>query len=69
MKKKLILGIDIGATNTKLGIVSQKGEILESSSFKTESKKGFDFFFTKLKVSLCKTYPELFSLSSRCWSP
>jgi|LULF01.1.fsa_nt_gb glucokinase len=54
MKKKLILGIDIGATNTKLGIVSQKGEILESSSFKTESKKGFDFFLQNLKSACAK---------------
>lgn len=37
---KYFAGIDIGGTNTKIGILNEKGEILNTRSIKTESSKG-----------------------------
>ena len=34
---KLVIGIDIGGTNTRLGLVNEKGEILNESSFSTSA--------------------------------
>lgn len=34
--KNLAIGIDIGGTNTKYGIVNHRGEILQQSEMKTE---------------------------------
>ncbi|MDR0565718.1 MAG: ROK family protein [Prevotellaceae bacterium] len=35
MKKKVVLGVDVGATNTKLGLVDSAGNILAESSIST----------------------------------
>ncbi|MGQ1936325.1 ROK family protein, partial [Ornithobacterium rhinotracheale] len=35
LSKQFALGIDIGGTNTKYGLVSQRGEILVKGSLKT----------------------------------
>ncbi len=40
MAEELFLGIDIGGTDTKIGIVNGAGSILEKRSIKTESKDG-----------------------------
>lgn len=40
--KKYLLGIDIGATNVKAGIVSAKGELLHQTSFPTNVRDGKD---------------------------
>lgn len=34
---KLVIGVDIGGTNTRLGLVNEEGEILNESSFSTEA--------------------------------
>jgi glucokinase len=39
MKNKYYIGIDIGGTNTKYGLVNEKGEIIFSGSFNTKSYK------------------------------
>lgn len=36
------VGVDIGGTNTKIGIVSEVGELLKSTSIKTISKNGVE---------------------------
>ncbi|MCL2861431.1 MAG: ROK family protein [Firmicutes bacterium] len=42
-----LLGIDIGGTNTKIGIV-ENGKILKKSVMKTKLKEGYDVFLTRL---------------------
>ncbi len=39
MNQKIAIGVDIGGTSVKLGIVSAKGRVLASSSFLTEKTK------------------------------
>ena len=39
---KYYIGIDIGGTNTKLGLISQNGQVVKSCVFPTQSKDGFD---------------------------
>jgi glucokinase len=39
---KLVIGIDIGGTNTRLGIVNEDGEILNESSFSTSAYDEID---------------------------
>ncbi len=43
-----VLAIDIGGTYTKIGIVTEEGEILVSKVFNTRSKDSFDSFFQEL---------------------
>ncbi len=44
-----IVGIDIGGTNIKAGLVeATTGRIITSTSIKTESEKGFDDTFTRI---------------------
>lgn len=41
---KIALGIDIGGTNTKLGLVTRDGNMLGFKTFPTDSKLGFSHF-------------------------
>lgn len=43
-----VLAIDIGGTYTKIGIVTEEGEILVSKVFNTRPKDSFDSFFQEL---------------------
>lgn len=52
MQKKFAVGIDIGATNTKFGIVNQEGKILAQDRFKTNENKGFEGFVHLLDEKL-----------------
>lgn len=52
MVKKVVLGIDIGGTYTKIGLVTKKGGILDKVVFKTEAQKPFSNFMGKLKVEV-----------------
>ncbi len=49
MEKELVLGIDIGGTYTKLGLVTREGKILATGKFPTEAKNTFDTFTIQLK--------------------
>ena len=53
LSKQVALGVDIGGTNTKYGIVNHRGEILEKGSLKTEDYPAAEDFVTALyeKVS------------------
>ncbi len=46
---KNVLGIDIGGTNTKWGIISENGEVLVHESIPTKSELGFDDFIERIK--------------------
>lgn len=50
--EKLILGIDIGGTFTKIGLVNKAGNILGAQVFSTGSKGSFPDFISKLKREL-----------------
>lgn len=44
MNRKVVIGIDIGGTNTKVGIFSQEGELIDSLHFPTHKDSPSDFF-------------------------
>ena len=37
LSKNVALGIDIGGTNTKFGVVNHRGEVLEKGNIRTEA--------------------------------
>lgn len=39
---KYYIGVDMGGTNTKIGIINQDGKIIVSQSIKTDSQKGYE---------------------------
>ena len=44
-----ILGIDIGGTNTKFGLVDKKGNVIEEGSFPTHAHEQVEIFLEELK--------------------
>ncbi len=58
MAKKVVLGIDIGGSLTKLGLVTKEGTILGKSVFKTEAQKPFLEFLKKLKFEVATLISE-----------
>jgi glucokinase len=58
----MILGIDIGGTNTKLGVVDDKGVVLTKSTFSTQADKDISVFLNNLKIEVDKISKE-FSFS------
>lgn len=54
---EIVLGIDIGGTNTKMGLVNSQGKLLAFKTFPTKDPKDFDEYKVKLKEitdQLCK---------------
>lgn len=49
MKTKVVVGVDLGGTNTKVGLVDRYGEVLAFRRFKTDSHFSFDNFLDRLK--------------------
>ena len=49
MKKEVVLGIDLGGTYTKLGLVTKTGGILNNSRFDTNARMPFQDFLKKLE--------------------
>jgi glucokinase len=47
-KKRVVIGVDIGGTNTKYGVVDRDGNCLASSSMPTDSQRPADQFFGRL---------------------
>ena len=45
---KVTVGIDIGGTNTKFGIVTREGEVLYHNSIETSIHETFNDFFNAL---------------------
>lgn len=52
MKEKFAIGIDVGGTNTKFGIVNRKGEILIQDRIKTNGTDSVDGFILQLSEKL-----------------
>ncbi|MFY0600752.1 MAG: ROK family protein [Cyclobacteriaceae bacterium] len=52
--KKIAIGIDIGGTLTKLGLVDDQGEIFEQSNFGTSEHKDFEDYLDKLVAEIDK---------------
>jgi len=52
MDKEIVLGIDIGGTYTKLGIVNSSGGILDARKFRTAAKKPYTVFLQQLKAQI-----------------
>ena len=50
--KKTFIGIDIGGTNTVIGLIDLKGKILIEKTFTTPSMEPFQSFMTKLDKEL-----------------
>lgn len=48
-QKEVVLGIDIGGTRTKVGLVTQSGKVIASTSFDTKAKSSYDAFLTTLE--------------------
>jgi len=47
--KKVVLGVDIGGTNTKLGYVDSKGKCLARATMPTDASHPADLFFRRLR--------------------
>ncbi|SHJ35523.1 ROK family protein [Pseudozobellia thermophila] len=52
MEKEVVLGIDIGGSYTKVGLVTQKGDIIDKTAFKTDAQKPFSDFIKRLKAEV-----------------
>ncbi|MFT5735977.1 MAG: glucokinase [Maribacter sp.] len=52
MVKEVVLGIDIGGSLTKVGLVTKEGIILDKIVFKTNAEKPFPIFMKKLKLEM-----------------
>ena len=48
--KPYVLGIDIGGTNTVFGIVDARGNVIASSSIKTQKHANFEDYLEELYV-------------------
>jgi glucokinase len=49
MESEIVIGIDIGGSLTKIGLVSRDGKILDKKIFHTEAQKPFSDFIKRLK--------------------
>ena len=54
MTKEYAVGIDIGGTNTKFGIVDRKGNILEQGRMRTDAQEHAEDFIAELYIHLSK---------------
>jgi|SRR6218665_1668698 len=59
LSKQIAIGIDIGGTNTKFGLVNHRGEILAKGSIKTEDYKQVEDFIEALYVNIKPLIDEL----------
>jgi glucokinase len=59
VKKEIVVGVDIGGTNTVLGIVDLSNNILWENSFKTYPGRGVDDFFERLTIVIKEAYNKL----------
>ena len=51
MSNTLAIGIDVGGTNTKFGIVNKQGQILMQDRIKTNERENAEGFIEVLKSS------------------
>ncbi len=65
LSKELVIGVDIGGTNTKFGIVNHRGEILDKGEIKTDVYPSVDDFIAalyKAVAPIIKKYEKTFDL-------
>lgn len=51
-RKPVTLGIDIGGTNTKIGVIDHSGNVLAHSSFPTNADKNFEEFINRVEFEI-----------------
>jgi glucokinase len=51
-KKTLLLGVDLGGTDTKLGVVSAEGEILDQTKIPTHAERGGEDTIRRIGLAL-----------------
>ena len=54
--KKVCFGIDIGGTNTEIGMISEKGVVIEQSKFKTNDFENIEDFIGKIVNTVTHTF-------------
>ncbi|MFY0606953.1 MAG: ROK family protein [Cyclobacteriaceae bacterium] len=59
MSKKVVIGVDIGGTLTKLGIVDREGNLYAQTDFSTAKFKEFDDFLVELKAQIEQLQTEI----------
>jgi len=59
MRNKFVIGIDIGGTNTEIGIVDKNGIILKKTSFKTQEFNTETEYLSKLTQNIKNLISEL----------
>ena len=52
MSKPYVMGVDIGGTNTVFGIVDARGQVIASSSIKTQKHTDFDEYIKELHAEM-----------------
>ncbi len=57
--KELTVGIDIGGTNTKFGIVDREGNVIHQGNIKTADHEEFQDFFDAMALSLRESFTSL----------
>ncbi|MGL4903832.1 ROK family protein [Cetobacterium sp.] len=53
------VGVDIGGTNSKIGLLNDQGDILKSTSIKTDSIEGVDYTLNKIWETVLEMAEEL----------
>lgn len=56
---RYVAGVDLGGTNSKIGIVDEKGTLLKSTSIKTLSDRGIEDTFTRIWETIKELASEL----------
>lgn len=54
MTQDIVIGLDIGGTNSKIGLVNKAGKVLAYDSFHSHGKENFEHFLVTLKQSILK---------------
>ncbi len=54
MKTKFAVGVDLGGTNIKCGIVTESGKIVKKVSVKTKAKEGYEVVIKQIKKGIAE---------------
>jgi len=52
MAKKVAIGVDIGGTNTAIGVVDQSGNVLVKNNIETPSHGDIDRYISDLAIAI-----------------
>lgn len=59
LDKKLVVGIDVGGTNTEIGVIDNKGNILANTVFSTRCTENFNEFIQLISTNISHLIDEL----------